>query len=66
MGQNLERDGREGMTIKDVVVYVKTTRRVEYAYKTAWKILRKREKVKYGKLHLEFKRQKCGGDSQKE
>jgi len=37
------------MTIRDVVVYVKDTRGVEYAYKTVWKILRKEKKVRYGK-----------------
>jgi len=31
----------KGMTIKDFTVYVKTTRAVEYVYKTVWKILRK-------------------------
>ena len=39
-----EIEGR--MTIKDVTVYVKTTRGVEYAYKTVWKILRKKKKVR--------------------
>ena len=39
----------KGMTIRDVVVYVKNTRRVEYAYKTVWRILRKEKKVRYGK-----------------
>ena len=39
----------KGMTIRDVVVYVKNTRRVEYAYKTVWRILRKEKKAGYGK-----------------
>jgi len=47
-----ELEGR-GMTIKGVTVYVKTTRGVEYAYKTVWKILRKEKKVKYGKPYIQ-------------
>src|SRR5438128_12022846 len=31
----------KGMTIRDVAVYVKDTRGVNYAYKTVWKVLRK-------------------------
>ena len=42
-----EIEGKE-MTIKEVTVYVKTTRGIEYAYKT-WTILRMKKKVKYGK-----------------
>jgi putative transposase len=41
----------KGMTIKDVEVYVKDTRGVQYAYKTVWEILRKEKKVKYGKAY---------------
>jgi len=40
-------------TIKEVTVYVKTTRGVEYAYKTVWKILRKKKKVRYGKPYIQ-------------
>jgi len=40
-----------GMTIRDVVVYVKDSRGVNYAYKTVWKILRKERKVRYGKAY---------------
>ena len=43
----------KGMTIKEVTVYVKTTRGVEYAYKTVWTILRKKKKVKYGKPYIQ-------------
>ncbi len=50
-----EIEGR-GMTIKDVVVYVKTTRGVEYSYKTVWKILRKKKKVRYGKPYIRNER----------
>lgn len=39
----------KGMTIRDVTVYVKDTRGVNYAYKTVWEILRKERKVRYGK-----------------
>ena len=38
-----------GMDIRDVVVYVKESRGVHYAYKTVWKILRKEKRVRYGK-----------------
>lgn len=41
------------MTIKEVTVYVKTTRGVECAYKTVWTILRKKKKVKYGKPYIQ-------------
>jgi len=43
----------KGMTLKEVTVYVKTTRGVEYAYKTVWSILRKKKKVKYGKPYIQ-------------
>ncbi len=32
------------MTIKDVTVYVKESRRVSYSYKTVWQILSEKEK----------------------
>ena len=41
----------KGMTIRDVAVYVKDTRGVNYAYKTVWKVLRKEKKVRYGKAY---------------
>jgi len=45
------------MTIEGVTVYVKTTRGVEYAYKTVWNILRKEKKDKIRKaIYLEFKK----------
>lgn len=46
----------KAMTLKDVVVYVKTTRGVEYAYKTVWEILRKKKGVKYGKPYIRDER----------
>ncbi|MHC1571466.1 MAG: helix-turn-helix domain-containing protein, partial [Methanosarcinales archaeon] len=46
----------KAMTLKKVTVYVKTTRGVEYAYKTVWTILRRKKKVKYGKCCL-FRKQ---------
>ncbi len=46
----------KAMTLKDVAVYVKTTRGVEYAYKTVWEILRKKKGVKYGKPYIRNKR----------
>jgi transposase len=42
----------KGMTIKDVVNYVKETRNVDYSYKLAWKVLRVNKKVKYGKPYI--------------
>jgi hypothetical protein len=42
----------KNMTIKDVVVYVKDSRGVNYSYKSVWHILRKRKKVKYGKPYI--------------
>ena len=46
-----EIDGK-GMTIKDVVKYVKDTRDIDYSYKAVWKILRVQKKVKYGKPYI--------------
>ncbi|WP_457550472.1 IS630 family transposase [Archaeoglobus sp.] len=46
----------KGMTIKEVAVYVKTTRGVEYAYKTVWKILRKKKEIRYGKPYVQNER----------
>jgi len=37
----METEGK-AMTLKEVTVYVKTTRGVEYAYKTVWATLRKK------------------------
>ena len=42
----------KGMTIKDVINYVKDTRGVEYSYKGGWKVLRSIKKVKYGKPYI--------------
>jgi transposase len=39
----------KAMTIKDVAIYVKDTRGVNYTYKAAWKILRKQRHLRYGK-----------------
>jgi len=41
----------KGMTIKDVAIYVKNTRRVYYTYAGVWKVLRRRKKVPYGKAY---------------
>jgi len=46
----------KGMTIKDVMVYVNTSRGVEYVYKTAWWVLRKKMGAKYGKPYLQDER----------
>jgi len=43
-----EIEGR-GMTIKDVVVYVKDTRGIHYTYAGVWKVLRRKKRVPYGK-----------------
>jgi len=42
----------KGMTIKEVIEYVKDTRGVEYSYKGGWKVLRVTKKVKYGKPYI--------------
>jgi putative transposase len=42
----------KGMTLRDVVVYIKNSRGVTYSYKTVWYILRKKKKVKYGKPYI--------------
>jgi transposase len=42
----------KGMTIKDIVAYVKSNRDVDYSYKTVWRILRVKKKVKYGKPYI--------------
>jgi hypothetical protein len=41
----------KNVTIKDVCLYIKTTRRgidYYYSYDMVWKVLRKKMKVKYG------------------
>jgi len=42
----------KNMTIKDVRVYIKTTRGIDYSYDMVWKVLRKKMKVKYGKPYI--------------
>lgn len=42
----------KGMTIKDVLKYVKDTRGIDFSYKYGWKILRLTKKVKYGKPYI--------------
>lgn len=42
----------KGMTIKDVIKYVKDTRGIEYSYKGGWKVIRSIKKVKYGKPYI--------------
>ena len=49
----LEEIEGKGMTLKDVRVYVKTTRGVEYSYTMVWYVLRKKKKVKYGKPYIQ-------------
>lgn len=39
----------KNMTLRDVTVYVKTTRGVEYSYDMVWRVLRKEKRVRYGK-----------------
>jgi transposase len=39
----------KGMTLKDVVVYVKDTRGIHYGYKGVWEVLRRERHVPYGK-----------------
>ncbi|MEM3099711.1 MAG: hypothetical protein QXU32_13510 [Nitrososphaerales archaeon] len=49
MEKFLEEIENKGMTLKDVKVYVRTTRGIEYSYDGGWKVLRKKMKVRYGK-----------------
>ncbi len=42
----------KNMSIKDVRVYIKTTRGIDYSYDMVWKVLRKKMKVKYGKPYI--------------
>ncbi len=39
----------KGMSIKDIVAYVKSSRGIDYSYKTVWRIVRVVKKAKYGK-----------------
>jgi transposase len=55
--------GDKGMTIKDVVKYVKDTRDIDYSYKGAWKILRVQKKVKYGKPYIKNNKRPADAES---
>lgn len=50
-----EVEGR-GMTVREVMVYVNTSRRVEYGYKTVWWVLRKKMEARYGKPYMQEER----------
>ncbi len=39
----------KGMTLRDVRIYIKKTRGVQYSYGGVWKIFRKKLKARYGK-----------------
>ena len=39
----------KGMTIHDVLLYVKETRKVSYTYKWVWDVLRRKRHLRYGK-----------------
>jgi putative transposase len=41
----------KGMTLKDVAIYVKDTRGVNYGYKGVWEVLRRKRRVPYGKAY---------------
>ena len=51
-GRVLKEIEGKGMTLRDVKVYVKSTRGIEYSYNTIWHILRKKLRVKYGKPYI--------------
>ena len=53
----------KGMTIKEVIKYVKDTRGVEYSYKGGWKILRAIKKVKYGKPYIRNSKRPINAES---
>jgi len=46
----------KGMTVRDVMVYVNTSRGVEYGYKTIWWVLRKKMRARYGKPYMQEER----------
>lgn len=50
-----EIEGR-GMALKDVRVYVKSSRGIEYSYNAVWHILRKKRRVRYGKPFIQNKK----------
>ena len=51
-----EKAAKEGMDLKEVVVYVKKEYGVEYSYKGVWKNIRKILKLNYGKPYILDKR----------
>lgn len=53
----------KGMTIKDVVKYVKDTRDIDYSYKNAWKVLRVQKKVRYGKPYIKNNKRPVDAES---
>ena len=53
----------KGMTIKEVIKYVKDTRGVEYSYKGGWKVLRVTKKVKYGKPYIRNNKRPISAES---
>lgn len=53
----------KGMTISDVVDYIKTTRSVEYSYKRVWYVLRKQKNVKYGKPYIQNQKRPYNAES---
>ena len=55
--------GDKGMTINDVVKYVKDTRDIDYSYKGAWKVLRVQKKVKYGKPYIKNNKRPVDAES---
>ena len=46
----------KGMTVRDFMVYVNTSRGVEYGYKTTWWVLRKKMRARYGKPYMQEER----------
>ncbi len=53
----------KGMTIKDVLKYVRDTRGIDFSYKYGWRILRVVKKVKYGKPYIRNEKRPADAES---
>jgi transposase len=50
------------MTLKDVRIYIKNTRGVQYSYGGVWKIFRKKLKARYGKPYIKNEKRPTDAD----
>ncbi len=53
----------KGMTIKEVLKYVKGTRGIDFSYKYGWRILRVTKKAKYGKPYIRNEKRPADAES---